>query len=58
MKEEGEIAVEEDEGTREFGKVKQYNEDKGFAFIVSMVAETAIPPLPTFEHAKACEGLL
>ena len=36
MKEEGEIAVEEDEGIRELGKVKQYNEDKGFAFIVSM----------------------
>ena len=31
----GEPVVEEDEGEREFGKVKSYNEEKGFAFIVS-----------------------
>lgn len=37
IREEGEIAVEEDKGIRELGKVKQYNEDKGFAFIVSIV---------------------
>ena len=29
----GEEAVEEDEGERELGKVKSYNEEKGFAFI-------------------------
>ena len=29
----GEVAVEEDEGERELGKVKSYNEEKGFAFI-------------------------
>ena len=35
VKEEG--AIEEvDEGVRELGKVQQYNEDKGFAFIVSL----------------------
>lgn len=28
-----EVAVEEDEGERELGKVKSYNEEKGFAFI-------------------------
>ena len=28
-----EMAVEEDEGERELGKVKSYNEEKGFAFI-------------------------
>ena len=31
----GEPVVEEDEGERELGKVKSYNEEKGFAFIVS-----------------------
>ena len=41
QKEEGGILIaEEDEGEREFGKVKQYNEEKGFAFIVSQT-ETA-----------------
>ena len=29
----GEVAVAEDEGERELGKVKSYNEEKGFAFI-------------------------
>ena len=29
------VVEEEDEGEREFGKVKSYNEEKGFAFIVS-----------------------
>ena len=29
------VAEEEDEGEREFGKVKSYNDEKGFAFIVS-----------------------
>lgn len=28
-----EVAIEEDEGERELGKVKSYNEEKGFAFI-------------------------
>ena len=31
----GELVIEEDEGERELGKVKSYNEEKGFAFIVS-----------------------
>lgn len=31
------VPVEEDEGEREFGKVKSYTEDKGFAFIVSAI---------------------
>lgn len=31
----GERIIEEDEGERELGKVKSYNEEKGFAFIVS-----------------------
>ena len=31
----GEPVIEEDEGERELGKVKSYNEEKGFAFIVS-----------------------
>ena len=29
------VVEEEEEGEREFGKVKSYNEEKGFAFIVS-----------------------
>lgn len=38
QEEEGGVAPvieEEDEGERELGKVKSYNEEKGFAFIVS-----------------------
>ena len=31
----GEAPVKEEEGEREFGKVKSYSEEKGFAFIVS-----------------------
>lgn len=36
----GEIQVEEEEGERELGKVKTYNEEKGFTFIVSTVFAT------------------
>ena len=39
VREEGEVAVEEERGIREFGKVKQYNGEKGFAFIVSVMVE-------------------
>ena len=47
VKEEGEVAVaeEEDGGDRELGKVKSYNEEKGFAFIVSTIV--ALEPSPT-----------
>ena len=46
VKEEGEVVVpvEEDEGDRELGKVKSYNEEKGFAFIVSAIAALKTPP--------------
>ena len=41
------IVEEEEEGEREFGKVKSYNEEKGFAFIVSgqslFTTPTALP---------------
>lgn len=38
----GEVVPEEDEGERELGKVKSYNEEKGFAFIVSSVSTTSL----------------
>ena len=40
LEEGGELvaAEEEDVGEREFGKVKSYNEEKGFAFIVSRIS--------------------
>ena len=46
VKEEGEVVVpvEEDEGDRELGKVKSYNKEKGFAFIVSAIAALKPPP--------------
>lgn len=51
VKEEG--AIEEvDDGVRELGKVKQYNEDKGFAFIVSMTVETDVQTLTTSKNVK------
>ena len=34
VKEEGAVATPVEEGDRELGKVKSYNEEKGFAFIV------------------------
>lgn len=46
VKEEGDLVVpvEGDKGDRELGKVKSYNEKKGFAFIVSAIA--ALKPSP------------
>lgn len=46
VEEEGEVAVpvEEDKGDRELGKVRSYNEEKGFGFIVSAIAALKTPP--------------
>jgi hypothetical protein len=43
----GEIVAEEDEGERELGKVKSYNEEKGFAFIVSAIPGSKPLPHPS-----------
>ncbi|KAL8788505.1 MAG: hypothetical protein Q9195_007282 [Heterodermia aff. obscurata] len=48
----GEPVIEEDEGERELGKVKSYNEEKGFAFIARCVGGDDI-----FAHKREFGGL-